>query len=345
MNTLVILAFFSGNVASLSILTSLYFFIMKNDNKLKVNILGFLFVAVALRVLKSVIYFSGSIPHLAIAMGYLGLASIGPLIWLYFKYHGEAKTKSLNSIDYLHFLPVIAGSISIVLHVENAPDLLYRGATILLFLYTGLSFAKYKATTDFKYNSWGFLLLVCTVLMGIVFFVQFYMDTMMNYAMGTVAIAAILLVIVISALRTNFVCQKRKPMNKLNPQLTQRIKKAIEEDKVYKSPKLTLDEFSRTLNVPSYLVSKIIKREYKKTFPETINHFRINDAIRELEEGALKKTKVEGIAYTVGFNTPSAFYSAFKKVTGTNPTEYLKKNFLDKEGIVGPPIPIFQSDR
>ena len=345
MNTLLILAFFSGNVASLSILASLYFFFMKNANKLKINILGLLFIAIALRVLKSVIYFSGSIPHLAIAMGYLGLASIGPLIWFYFKYHDVPKIKRINGRDYLHFLPAIIGTIIIALNIENAPDLFYRGATVLLFLYAGVSFTKYKTTMGFKYNSWGFLLLTFTALMGIVFFIQFYMDTIMNYAMGTVAIAAILLFLVITALKTNFLFHKQKPTKKLNPHLIQSVKKVIEVDKVYRNPKLTLDEFARTLNVPSYLVSKIIKREYEKTFPETINHFRINDAIKELAESALKETKIESIAYTVGFNTPSAFYSAFRKVTGTNPTEYLKMNFSNKEDIVDPLIPILQSDR
>ncbi|MDC6366839.1 MULTISPECIES: helix-turn-helix domain-containing protein [Flavobacteriaceae] len=347
MNTLLILAFFSGNVASLSILAALYFFLMKNANKLKINILGFLFIAIALRVLKSVIYFSGSIPYLAIAMGYLGLASIGPLIWLYFKYHDEPKIKRIASLDYLNFIPAIVGSIIIALPVENAPDVLYRGATTLLFIYIGFSFTKYKNTTDFKYNSWGVLLLILTVLMGIIFFVQFYQNTMMDYAMGTVAIAAILLALVVTAIKTNFVFQNRKSVKKLNPQLIQDIKKAIEMDKVYRNPKLTLDEFARTLNIPSYLVSRIIKREYEKTFPETINYFRINDAIRELEESTLKETKIESIAYTVGFNTPSAFYSAFKKETGTNPTEYLKrkKHLMDKESIENPIIPIFRSDR
>lgn len=42
--------------------------------------------------------------------------------------------------------------------------------------------------------------------------------------------------------------------------------------------------------------------------------------------------KIESIPYNAGLNTPSAFYSAFKKTTGINPTEYQKKYLVKPEG-------------
>ncbi|UII81120.1 AraC family transcriptional regulator [Flagellimonas sp. CMM7] len=326
-----VLAFFSGNVASLSILASLYFFLMRGASKLKIILLGFLFIAISLRVLKSIIFFSGSIPSLGIAMGFFGLACIGPIIWFYFQYQDKPNTTRIQRKDYVHLLPAIIGSIILAI-VPDFSSVFYRSITALLFIYLAFSFIRCKNTSNFKYNSWNFLLLVAVALMGVVFVLQFYMNTIISYAMGTVAIAIILLVIVVGAIKTNFLALRPRPAKKLNPQLIHKVKNTVEIEKVYLEPTLTLDSLGRKLDIPSYMVSQIIKKEYKKTFPETINHFRINDAIEELNESLLKETKIESIAYNVGFNTPSAFYSAFRKTTGMNPTEYQKKYLLRPEG-------------
>ena len=48
--------------------------------------------------------------------------------------------------------------------------------------------------------------------------------------------------------------------------------------------------------------------------------FRVNDAIKALKNEPNKT--ILAIALDVGFNSNSAFYTAFKKVTGKSPSDY-----------------------
>ena len=63
-----------------------------------------------------------------------------------------------------------------------------------------------------------------------------------------------------------------------------------------------------------------MKRHYGRTFPEVVNELRVKEVKAKLAVGV--DVKIEGLAYDAGFNTPSAFYAAFKKETDQSPREY-----------------------
>jgi AraC-like DNA-binding protein len=100
--------------------------------------------------------------------------------------------------------------------------------------------------------------------------------------------------------------------------------KSLEEEGFYQHPGLNLSLFANRLNEPVYLVSKAVKNHYGRNFPEVVNFLRIKEVTRRLDEEKNQFFKVEGMAYDVGFNTPSAFYAAFKKETSSSPREYQK---------------------
>jgi YesN/AraC family two-component response regulator len=93
---------------------------------------------------------------------------------------------------------------------------------------------------------------------------------------------------------------------------------AIEKDKIFINPELTLKLLSEKLGFPSYLVSQAINLHYKKSFSDVINECRVNEAQHRLQNLSSNNT-IESVAFEVGFNCRASFYRAYKKFTGETP--------------------------
>ena len=94
----------------------------------------------------------------------------------------------------------------------------------------------------------------------------------------------------------------------------------IHEEKIYRNPELTLTGLANRLDLTPRQLSELLNNEIGKNFNSYITDFRIEDAIEELKKN--KYSTILSIALSVGFNSNSAFYSAFKKVTGKSPSDY-----------------------
>ena len=70
---------------------------------------------------------------------------------------------------------------------------------------------------------------------------------------------------------------------------------------------------------PSYF-SQYFKKNMGISYSEYIRNLRVGRAIRLLKDG---KTNLIDVAYLSGYNSPSAFYNAFAKATGTSPKKFL----------------------
>jgi AraC-like DNA-binding protein len=94
----------------------------------------------------------------------------------------------------------------------------------------------------------------------------------------------------------------------------------IHTEKVYKNPNLSLASLAKQLNLTVHQLSELLNIQIGKSFYNYITEFRIKDAIDELKNNP--NTTILSIALSVGFNSNSAFYTAFKKVTGKSPSDY-----------------------
>ncbi|MCB2196245.1 MAG: helix-turn-helix domain-containing protein [Bacteroidetes bacterium] len=99
----------------------------------------------------------------------------------------------------------------------------------------------------------------------------------------------------------------------------------ITKDDLYKDPFLDLKKLAELLSIPYYQLSQIINQHLGKNFTEFINEYRVNEAKRLLKNPANINETIENIAYDSGFNNPSSFYAAFKKIAQTTPTKYKKE--------------------
>jgi len=102
------------------------------------------------------------------------------------------------------------------------------------------------------------------------------------------------------------------------------------KSKPYYYSNLTIDEVAEALLTNSKYLSQVINENYQKNFYTYINVFRINDSMEMLLSNQFENYSMEGIAKTVGFNSKSSFYSAFKKYTGNTPTAFKKKEEATK---------------
>lgn len=103
-----------------------------------------------------------------------------------------------------------------------------------------------------------------------------------------------------------------------------RLRRAVTEEKCYADESLTLQHLSKLLDIPANYLSQIINEEFNQNFPDFINGYRIRDAQELLQDPRTNHLSILGIAYEVGFNSKSTFYTAFKKHTGMTPSEFLK---------------------
>lgn len=95
----------------------------------------------------------------------------------------------------------------------------------------------------------------------------------------------------------------------------------IHEEKIYLDPELTLGDMADRLNLTNHQLSELLNNEVGKNFNSFIMDFRIKDAIKQLKKN--HTMTISAIASSVGFNSHSAFYSAFKRITGKSPSDYL----------------------
>lgn len=101
------------------------------------------------------------------------------------------------------------------------------------------------------------------------------------------------------------------------------IEKRMLEAQLFKNPKITAPEMAAFLGMAPHTFSAVLNAGGKK-FTDFVNQHRVNYVITQLEKGSNQNMSIEGIATEAGFASRSTFYTAFKKITGLTPSEYIK---------------------
>jgi AraC-like DNA-binding protein len=151
------------------------------------------------------------------------------------------------------------------------------------------------------------------------------------YALTLFAFVSSLLLLLLIKPDIYFLKEKYRN-NKINPtdKLTfkQVLEKYMKESRPYTNPEIRLETISNSTNINCRVLSQIINETYQCTFKSYINSYRINECIRELSDPYQSDKTVKEIMYETGFNSKSAFNTAFKRSTGLSPVEF-RKNILE----------------
>lgn len=106
----------------------------------------------------------------------------------------------------------------------------------------------------------------------------------------------------------------------------QKLIHAMKIQKLFTEPELSLSMLAESISVhPNYL-SQVINEREGKNFFDYINTLRVQEFKRLIEIPESRKYTMMSLAYDCGFNSKTAFYRNFKKITGQTPSDYLKEH-------------------
>ncbi|MEM1337736.1 MAG: helix-turn-helix domain-containing protein [Bacteroidota bacterium] len=106
----------------------------------------------------------------------------------------------------------------------------------------------------------------------------------------------------------------------------QKIEGILLENNYFISTEISLKSLAKKLDVGQNTLSKTINSESGMNFNDYINQKRVNEAKKRLLAQEYEHLTIEAIGNSVGFNSKSAFYTAFKKHTNTSPSAFVREN-------------------
>lgn len=98
----------------------------------------------------------------------------------------------------------------------------------------------------------------------------------------------------------------------------------MEDEKFYCDEDLTLSRLSDALEITPHQLSALLNEHYNMNFNSFVNGYRIAESRKLLVDVPGRSTL--SIAYAVGFNSYTTFYSSFKRATGLSPAHYRRTN-------------------
>jgi AraC-like DNA-binding protein len=109
----------------------------------------------------------------------------------------------------------------------------------------------------------------------------------------------------------------------------QRLLALMNTEKPYLDGELTLQKVAKAVAISPHHLSQTINEKLNQNFIDFINAYRIEEAKRMLVDPAKKHYSILAVSEEVGFNSKSAFNTAFKKHANMTPSEFRKVTATD----------------
>lgn len=119
--------------------------------------------------------------------------------------------------------------------------------------------------------------------------------------------------------------KKNEMLDKLN--------EIMKNEKPYLNSNLKLKDLSLITRISPHNISQVLSQKLKTKFYDYVNHYRVEEAKRLLQDSSYSNYSILSIAMEVGFGNSASFYRAFKKFTNQTPTQFIdsKKEELQSE--------------
>lgn len=118
--------------------------------------------------------------------------------------------------------------------------------------------------------------------------------------------------------------QQRLPQHQIDA-LERDLIYLIEEEKIFLKPDLTLRDLSERLLTSTHNISWYLNTVLGSNFYDYINHYRVKEFLKKVENDEHLDHTILAISMEVGFNSKSTFNKAFKFEMNDTPSNYIKQ--------------------
>lgn len=333
-----------------------YLFTVKSGNSTSNKLLGLFLIVLGLQMASNIFISTG---HSFFYRSSISLRFLfGPLFYFYV-FSTTTKDYTSNRKDLIHGLPFLLISVvlSLDIRIERFLFLIITYISLIGYLLiTYLAINDYRKVLEETRST---ILNTSLKWLQLLFYFQgavIFLDLVNNFSyrvenwpvMGVIIIEMVLLLLMVNLMviyglkypdlfggikkeeKLLVKDQKEKyASSALGSEDLARIKDElldfIVNQKPYLDPELTLSDLAKSVSISNRELSQVINTQFHINFSEFINSYRIEEAIRIIEENKDPKKTVLEILFEVGFNSKSSFYTAFKKHTKMTPKVYWAK--------------------
>jgi AraC-like DNA-binding protein len=330
LQTIILIGSIIGIVNSFILI--IYALATKKGNRNSNIIFAFFILMLTLRISKSIILnYSDGIHNLLLTLGLSGFMAIGPAFYFFVISIINRKFK-FKWIQLTHLIPAIVFTFMWIFldYIRNNADvwhIFYRAILLQYIIYVTLTIFKINFSDLNRTDIIRQLNIISYFLLAVWFAYLLNEVSGFPYISGAILYSVLIYFSLIIILNKGYIINTSNPKYK-NTGLKENEGKRIlveldnlfSKDKIYKSNTLSLVLLAKKLNSNTHVLSQVINESYQKTFFELLSEYRINDAKIMLKKN--KEIKIAEIAFDVGYNSLSAFYTAFEKITGSTPSKY-----------------------
>ncbi|MBI9067613.1 MAG: AraC family transcriptional regulator [Salinivirgaceae bacterium] len=330
METIVLIGSILGILNSFILIT--YSLISKKGNR-KTNIIFALFIIMlTLRISKSILLaFSDGLHDFLLTIGLSGFMAIGPVYYFLIESITHDKFKFRCS-QINHFLPALLFTfmwmfLDDIRNNAAAWHIFYR--TILLQYMIYVTWSIYKLNTGNFSNAKVIkqLNIIGAFLLAIWFAYLLNEVSGFPYISGAILYSVLIYFTLIIVINKGYIIDLSNPKYKntgLSAEESNRIKNELfnllQNENIYRDNTISLGKIAKRLGAGNHALSQVINEYYKQSFFELIGQYRIDEAKILLRQD--NAAKISEIAFDVGYNSLSAFNTAFKKSTGLTPSKF-----------------------
>ena len=324
-----ILFFFSLIGVFNACLLAIYSAAFKPNRQFSDLLLSLLLILFVVRVGVSCFHFFGAVSPEAIKFGLIANVLIGPISFYLLQSLFHQKENRINSltVHLLIWITILTISwfvfdfqvwnwyLRYILHGSLTVYLLtiaFKWRKELVSIVSSTNLSDHNRKAAIIYLS---IILIC---------VGFAISLLGSYIIGPLAFSLIFS-IVLGYYLLNDKKEKRRASNQQLDQqefieLNKKLVAAMETEKLYRNPDLSLELLATKLSIGRHLLSWVLNDKLKKNFHQYVNEYRIQEACDMLRKNG--HYSIEAIGYEVGFHSRSSFFASFKKHMGITPSKF-----------------------